>query len=156
KNYRSGGRHSGRRRDQCAEHSSTKHTGYLSVPNKNPNRILHVTPFVGTFGGYNQASSSLFVPGPWFKPVSPEPFGPAQEEALEAQHRPTEKKPDTKHPQDGEHCRALASRSASPPFRPRPPRGRTAPTLSADVRRISQLNNANKVFGTHRSLWLSD
>src|SRR5262249_56699348 len=29
-------------------------------------------------------------------------------------------------------------------------RGRTAPTLCADVRRFSQLNNANKVFGTHR------
>jgi hypothetical protein len=30
-------------------------------------------------------------------------------------------------------------------------RGRTAPTLFADDRRFSQLNNANKVFGTHRS-----
>ena len=30
-------------------------------------------------------------------------------------------------------------------------RGRTAPTLCADVRRFSQLNNADKVFGTHKS-----
>jgi hypothetical protein len=29
-------------------------------------------------------------------------------------------------------------------------RGRTAPTLCADVRRFSQLNNADKIFGTHR------
>src|SRR5262245_5956077 len=29
-------------------------------------------------------------------------------------------------------------------------RGRTAPTLCADVRRFSQLNNADWVFGTHR------
>src|SRR5262245_54771629 len=28
-------------------------------------------------------------------------------------------------------------------------RGRTAPTLCADVRRFSQLNNTDKVFGTH-------
>jgi len=31
-------------------------------------------------------------------------------------------------------------------------RGRAAPTLCADVRRFSQLYNADKVFGTHRSL----
>jgi hypothetical protein len=32
---------------------------------------------------------------------------------------------------------------------------RTAPTLYADVRRFSQLNNADKVFGTHRAAFLS-
>src|SRR5262249_3051210 len=30
-------------------------------------------------------------------------------------------------------------------------RGRTAPTLFADVRRFSQLNNTDKAFGTHTS-----
>src|SRR5215475_10337716 len=53
---------------------------------------------------------------------SPLIFGPAQEVALEAQHRPIEKKHDTQHHHDvGKHCRTLASRSASPPFRRHPP-----------------------------------